>query len=258
MHTVYAVPLSKNKPSILSKKCKINQRVWKNTVFVEIFPAKNIKNTTKKGWYQGLQGFVLNIKKVKSEDLLVTVLTEKRIKKLYRFYGVRHSAINLGFKIDFVAESVVNKNILRLRELMHLGFSWLHDNSKLQVWQNFLSILNLHLHDATEIDPFYYELLCEYADIFGQSNSKRLAVEAFAKILRFEGMANRYHYCFVCDKSTGASVSIGKGLLVAHPECVRGRVFSKKLVTELLENCRSIYFENDEVDSIYEIIQKGF
>ncbi len=201
---------------------------------------------------------MLGIKKVKSEDLLVTVLTESKIKKLYRFYGVRHSAINLGFKIDFVAEPVVNKEIFRLKDLMHLGFGWMHETPRLLIWQNFMTILATHLQDASEIDPFYYELLCDYADIFGQSNPKRLAIEAFAKILKFEGSGSRHDYCFVCDRATSQNVTIGKSLMVAHPECARGYVFAKDAAVELLEASRSIYFENDEIDTIYEIIQKGF
>lgn len=205
-----------------------------------------------------MQGFVLNVKRVKSEDLLVTVLTERKIKKLYRFYGVRHSAVNLGFKIDFVAEPVQNKNILRLKDLMHLGFSWLHDSYRLGIWQNFLSILNLHLQDTDEIDPFYYELLCNYADIFEQSNPKRLIIEAFLKIQKFEGTASRYDFCFICDKPTAENVSIGKGFMIAHHECLGSYKFAKKPTVELITEGRTIYFENDEVDRLYEITQKGF
>jgi recombinational DNA repair protein (RecF pathway) len=205
-----------------------------------------------------LQGFVLNIRKVKNEDLLVTVLTERKIKKLYRFYGVRHSAINLGFKIDFVAEAVQNKNILRMRDLMHLGFSWMHDSARLAIWQSFLSALNIHLQDTNEIDSFYYEILCKYADILGESNPKRLIVEAFAKILKFEGTGAKYSHCFMCDRPIGQSVILGKGFAPAHEECLRGIVFAKESVIELLEQSRSIYFEDSDIDKLYEIVLRGF
>ena len=205
-----------------------------------------------------MQGFVLNIRRVKSEDLIVTVLTEKKIKKLYRFYGVRHSAINLGFKIDFVAESVQNKNILRLKDLTHLGFGWMHETHRLSIWQNFLSLLSIHLQDTTEIDPFYYELLSNYADIFDQSNPKRLIVEAFAKVLKFEGMISHHKSCFLCHRSLKERVAIGKSLMIAHTECFRGAEFERAAAIELLEFARTIYFENSEIEKLYEIIQKGF
>lgn len=205
-----------------------------------------------------MQGFVLSVRKVKNEDLLVTVLTEKKIKKLYRFYGVRHSSINLGFKIDFVAEAVQNKNILRMRDLMHLGFAWMHDTNRLSAWQGFLALINTHLQDAEEIDPFYYELLCEYADIFSKSNPKRLVIEAFAKILKFEGMLSKHSHCFLCERPVGSGIVLGKSFMPAHPECMRGNVFARESVIELLDRARSIYFEDEDIERLHEIVLRGF
>jgi RecO N terminal len=205
-----------------------------------------------------LQGFILGVKKIKSEDLLVTVLTERKIKKLYRFYGVRHSTINLGFKIDFAVEPAVNKNILRLKDVMHLGYPWLHDYGRLSVWQSFLALLGTHFYDTTDIEPFYYELLDSCADMFTRSNPKRLAVEAYVKLLSFEGRIGRHDFCFLCDRELEKSVVFGKNLFPAHPKCINGWEFETSLARRLLEDGKTIDFDDDELDKLYEIMLKGF
>lgn len=52
-----------------------------------------------------MQGYIIDIKNVKEDDLIVTVLAQEAIYTTYRFYGARHSTINIGYKIDFELES---------------------------------------------------------------------------------------------------------------------------------------------------------
>lgn len=52
-----------------------------------------------------MQGYIIDIKTVKDDDLIVSILTENHVYTTYRFYGARHSNINVGYKIDFELES---------------------------------------------------------------------------------------------------------------------------------------------------------
>ena len=51
-----------------------------------------------------MQGYIINVNKARDEDVIVTILAQDNLYTLYRFYGARHSQINLGFKIDFEIE----------------------------------------------------------------------------------------------------------------------------------------------------------
>ena len=42
-----------------------------------------------------MQGFIVNLNKVKEEDLIVTIVSRNSLDTLYRFYGARHGVINL-------------------------------------------------------------------------------------------------------------------------------------------------------------------
>lgn len=53
-----------------------------------------------------MQGYILSMQKTRNEDMIVKILTPMYIKTLYRFYGTRHSIINIGRKIDFEEEQV--------------------------------------------------------------------------------------------------------------------------------------------------------
>jgi hypothetical protein len=60
-----------------------------------------------------MQGFIVNINRVKEEDLIVSILTKDKLHTLYRFYGARHGSINIGFKIDFEIEQSSKSTISR-------------------------------------------------------------------------------------------------------------------------------------------------
>ena len=52
-----------------------------------------------------MQGYIIDIKPVKDDDLIVTILAENELLTAYRFYGARHQTINIGYKIDFELEN---------------------------------------------------------------------------------------------------------------------------------------------------------
>ena len=64
-----------------------------------------------------MQGYIIDIKPVKDDDLIVAILTEHEVLTTYRFYGARHSNINLGYKIDFELENT-RANIPRLKDVI--------------------------------------------------------------------------------------------------------------------------------------------
>ncbi|MCK4874745.1 MAG: recombination protein RecO, partial [Sulfurimonas sp.] len=87
-----------------------------------------------------MQGFILNLNRVKDEDLIVSILSKESLDTLYRFYGARHGVINLGFKIDYEKESSVKSTISRLKDVIHIGYKWINNNKLLRDWQDFLAL----------------------------------------------------------------------------------------------------------------------
>ncbi len=106
-----------------------------------------------------MQGYVLQITKVRDEDLIVTILGETQIYTAYRFYGARHSTINIGFKIDFELKMNMKSTIPRLKDVIQLGFPWILETKKLYYWQIFIKLLHTHLKETEELEPFYFNLL---------------------------------------------------------------------------------------------------
>ena len=82
-----------------------------------------------------MQGYIIDIKAVKDDDLIVTIICENELITTYRFYGARHSNINIGYKIDFELEST-KSSISRLKDVIQLGFPWILNNQKMYAWQS--------------------------------------------------------------------------------------------------------------------------
>lgn len=77
-----------------------------------------------------MQGFLLQTQSIRDEDLIVRVLTKNQLKTLYRFYGKRHSVLNVGRKIDFEEEND-DKFLPKLRNILHLGYLWEREMERL-------------------------------------------------------------------------------------------------------------------------------
>lgn len=201
-------------------------------------------------------GFILKVQKVHDEDLLVFILSKSYFIKAYRFYGVRHPIISQGFKIDFELE---NGGIFlpHLRNPLHLGYSWLFDREKLEIWQKFMKLLYEHLKDASELDEFYFDILEDCAIKFQKVNPKRVIIESYLKLLEFEGRLHKDLTCFLCDKKITNQISLARGFLPAHKECIHKKSFPIKLVKSLFKNKNSVDLNDDEVNEIYQIILEG-
>jgi recombinational DNA repair protein (RecF pathway) len=205
-----------------------------------------------------MQGYILNINLVKDEDLIVTILTPKKIKTLYRFYGARHSTIQLGYQLDFASIASNSSNIPQLREVLHLASSWLHNNRRFFIWQQFIKLLFTHLKDVQELDTFYFLLLEKMNHKFEKQNPKRVVVESYIEILNHEGRVHNDFICFICEEEIEAQTTLARALLPAHSCCVMGKEIKKEKIQKLFKTNSTLFLEDDEVDYIWQIIQLGF
>ena len=134
-----------------------------------------------------MRGFIINIRKAKNEDVIVTVLSNDSVKTYWRFFGARHSILQLGNLIDFEVTESKKSFMPSMRSLSHISFPWIFSNNHLLIWQNFIKLFESHLRDAIELDNFYFDLLLTTAQKWHKQNPKRLAIEAYMQLLNHEG-----------------------------------------------------------------------
>ena len=203
-----------------------------------------------------MQGYILNITRVRDEDLIVSILTPNNLYTLYRFYGARHSPIALGHKIDFTIEPQVGY-MDRLRNVMHIGFRWLKEIEKVMIWQRFIQLLYQHLKGIEEIDPFYFDLLEEMNRKFLRQNPKRVVVESYVRLLTFEGRLHTEPYCFVCEGKIETDPVIVRSFLPAHSECIPKTPISQKGLEHLFQYRDAQYLSDSEVELLFQTIMEG-
>ncbi|HHD80915.1 MAG TPA: recombination protein RecO, partial [Campylobacterales bacterium] len=87
-----------------------------------------------------MKGFILNIRKAKNEDIIVTVLSNCEVRSYYRFYGARHSILQLGNLIDFEVQESKNGFMPQIRKISHISFTWISSTNHLSIWQNFIKL----------------------------------------------------------------------------------------------------------------------
>jgi len=205
-----------------------------------------------------MQGYIININRVKDEDLIVTLLTENRLLTLYRFYGSRHSTINLGYKLDFEAISSTNSSIPMLRNTLHLGDKWMLNPERFFIWQKFIKLLYKHLKDVDDIDSFYFELLNDMSKKFEKQNPTRVVVEAYITLLRYEGRLHDDFFCFICEGKIEKDLVLTRSFLPAHYECIYDYKLNIKKIEKLFNAGTTLELENDEVSLLWKILQQGF
>ncbi|MDR0579622.1 MAG: recombination protein RecO [Campylobacteraceae bacterium] len=206
-----------------------------------------------------MQGFIININKVRDEDLIVCILTVNKLKTTYRFYGARHSTINLGYLIDFETQMSIKTNIAQLRNVIHLAYSWNLDRDRFYFWQQFVKLFYGHLRDIENIDSFYFELLTDCAKKWQRQNPKRVIVEAYLKLLEHEGRLHSLDECFLCEeKITDDKLALARAFLPAHTECIHRKGLEISKVKKLFSTKQTILLDNEEVEYLYLIIEEGF
>ena len=174
----------------------------------------------------------------------------------YRFYGARHSIVGLGNKINFDIETSAHF-LPRLKDLMHLGFDWLVDRRRVYVWQQFVGLFYPHLKDTTYLEPFYFDLLQDCAGRLSLQNPKRVVVEAYMRLLEYEGRLHLNDDCYICHQQLGEHVTLMRSFIPAHKECVYASEFEKARIFGLFESKRSLAFDDNEIEYLYNLVLKG-
>ena len=204
-----------------------------------------------------MRGFVLHTVRVRDEDLIVRILTKNEVLTLYRFYGARHSYINVGYHIDFVVEESPKTTIKRLRNVTQLPFSFLFDLEKMLDFKIFISLLNRHLSDVTKIDDFYYNLLIEITNEMKKRDSKRLLIESYVKLLEKEGRLHKEFECFLCEQKINGNIALARAFLPAHEKCIYEDGFEREKIKELFENKKSVLLSDEEIQRLWKILNLG-
>ena len=203
-----------------------------------------------------MQGYIIDIKPVKDDDLIVTLLTEDRLYTTYRFYGARHSNINIGYKIDFELEST-KANIPRLKDVIHLGFPWILDNEKMYCWQRYIKLFQPHLRDLEELDPYYFYLLEHLSHILIKQNALRAICESYLHLLEHEGRLHTDFECLLCENIIKDDVSLVRSFLPVHAKCTYSKVFKLEKIKELFKEKKPIGLTDEEVEYLWNIILQG-
>jgi len=189
--------------------------------------------------------------------MIVTIISEDSLTTLYRFYGARHSPINLGFKIDFEAETSLKSSIPRMRDVLHLGFPWMGEYNRIRLWQQFISLFHPHLQHSDEIGSFYFELLESAAQNWKNQNPKRLAIEAYVQLLEHEGRLHRELNCFFCDHPIHSNISLIRAFLPAHKECSHTLSINSKGLLWLYDHYSTLFLDDFEVERLWHVINEG-
>jgi len=205
-----------------------------------------------------MQGFIINLNKVKEEDLIVTIISKDNLQTLYRFYGARHGTINIGFKIDYEIEESSKSTIHRLKDVIHIGYPWINDYHLLRLWQDFLTLFHKHLRDAEDIGSFYYDLIQNASKIWANQNPKRVAVESYVKILEHEGRLHTQKVCFLCSNTIKNDISLIRAYLPTHKNCTHTLSFNTEALDELFKTYSSIFLSDEEIDRLWSILMEGF
>lgn len=204
-----------------------------------------------------MKGYIVNLNRVKDEDLIVTILSKESLDTLYRFYGARHSTLNLGFKIDYEIESSAKSTISRLKDVVHIGYRWINDSNLLRLWQEFSTLFYRHLKESEDLDIFYFDLLQSASENWNKQNPKRVAIEAYTKLLEHEGRLHKELYCFLCSQKIEGDISLIRAYLPTHKRCSHTLAINRSALIELYENKSSLFLSDKEVNRLWEILLEG-
>lgn len=186
------------------------------------------------------------------------VLTSSDVRSYYRFFGARHSILQMGYLVDFEVEGENSHFLPRLRSLSHLAFDWIYDKNKLLLWHSFIKRFEIHLKDAQEIESFYFDLLLDSAQKWDKQNPKRIVCEAYLKLLKYEGRFFEDEHCFICEQKIQKEIAFMQGFKAVHPACIYSPTLPTYKILNLFKTSQSIYLEDYEIDILFDVVMKGF
>lgn len=204
-----------------------------------------------------MRGFIINIKKAKNEDIIVTVLDNNSITDYWRFFGARHSIIQIGNLVDFEMTESKNNFMPNMRSLSHISFPWIFSNNHLLIWQNFIKLFEPHLKDTIELDKFYFDLLLSVAKKWNKQNPKRLAIEAYVSLLQHEGRLYDNGFCYVCEEVLNDQVGLMRAFLPTHPTCIYANTLNKEEIFTLFNTQSTIHLDDFTIEHLYLVLLKG-
>ena len=204
-----------------------------------------------------MKGFILNTVRVRDEDLIVRILTRDEVTSLYRFYGARHSYINVGYLIDFHIEESAKTTIRRLRHVTQIPFKFLFDMNKTLYFKEYMRLLNKHFTDVSRVDSFYYDSLVKLCENLHERDVKRAVIEHYVRLLEKEGRLHNDFVCFLCERKVEEKVALARSYLPAHEKCIMSDGFEREKLEVLFNEKKSILFSDEEIDRLWRILELG-
>jgi hypothetical protein len=205
-----------------------------------------------------MQGFIVNIKDGKGEDRIVTFVTKDGIYTYYRFFGARHSILKVGHLVTFRVEGEGKNYMPHIRELRLIELDWILDNSKIKIWSSFVSLFFNHLKEREEVSDFYYNLLLNASKKWSKQNPKRVVCDSYMELLNFENRIKNFDNCYICNKKLENRVSLMRGFIKTDTSCIPSPQIDNIKMNKFFEIKRSLYFEDDEVEVLSDIVMSGF
>ncbi len=203
-----------------------------------------------------MQGYIIDIKAVKDDDLIVTILAEDKLYTTYRFYGARHSNINIGYKIDFELENT-KSTIPRLKDVIQLPYTWLLNSEKMYCWQRYIKLFYPHLKDIEELDSFYFYCLDNLTHTLEKQNPLRAIIQSYISLLEFEGRLHSDYECLLCECKIQSDISLVRSFLPVHASCTYSKTYDINKIKDLFENKSLIEFDDIEVEYLWNILLQG-
>jgi len=197
------------------------------------------------------------VQKAKNEDVVATVLSREKVGRYYRFYGARHSILQLGYLIDFEIQEDHRAFLPRMRSLSHFAFPWIFDRERMMVWQRLMQQLEIHLRETETVESFYFDALLKAAKKWHRQHPKRLAVEFYTAMLHDEGRLHPPTFCYVCENAIGEETALMSGFKPAHPTCIYAPAVPTERIVSLFETQKTTLLDDNEVHLLYSVMTKA-
>ena len=185
-------------------------------------------------------------------------MTQNDIRTYYRFFGARHSILQLGNLVDFEVEGEDGRFMPRLRSLSHMGFPWIFDKNRLLLWHNFIQKFEPHLRDAQTLEPFYFDLLLSAAKKWDKQNPKRIVCESYISLLEYEGRLYQEENCFICEQRIEDDIALMQGFKPAHPKCIYSPALPSKVIFDFFKSKKTIFLDDAAIELLFDVTMKGF